>query len=281
MKTTIPLLIAFLFLNTDLSAQIGRLALSPLQTLEQKIGLTDVTIVYSRPSKRGRDIFGALVPYDKMWRTGANRNTTIQFSEDVLLNNTKIKAGKYAIYTIPSKGEWEILLYDDTSNWDVPEEFIEEKVVGRMKVKSENLTEEKEVFTIAISDFTNYEFTLDINWSDRRVSVPIQLTTREMMDKKIARALGGPNNNDYYAAAVYEMESGHDFQKGLEHIMKIIDNADDISFWDIRVQAILLMEMGRNDEAKKVAEKGLKMAQDVKSEYGISEFNKVLSRVGG
>lgn len=279
MKIRLSILFALLFISYDSSSQIGRLALSPLQTLEQKIGLTEITIVYCRPSMRGREIFGDLVPYDKMWRTGANRNTTIQFSDQVNINGAIVKAGKYAIFTVPSRNEWEIIFYDDTSNWNVPENFDEAKVVARAKVMSEKLPSKHEVLTIIIGDFTNYQFDLVISWSDTQVSLPIHLNTKEVMDKRIDNILGGPTYQDYYAAAEYQMESGHDFQKGLDYILKGMELTDNIIWWDLRLQSILLMELGRKDEAKEVAEKGLKMAQEVNRQYGIDEFNKILKKL--
>ena len=267
------------FISQDLFSQIGRLALSPKQKTELKLGLTDIIIEYSRPSKRDRKIFGALVPYGEYWRTGANRSTTISLSEDFMVGQEKVKKGKYAIFTIPNPNEWEVVLYSDTDNWDVPEDIDKEKIAAKIKVPSQQLATSQEVFSIEIGDFTNYEFDLDIAWDKTMVSIPIGLVTREMMDEKIAATLSGPDQDDYYAAAVYEMESGGNYAQGLEYINKSIELLDKVSFWEIRVKAILLEKLGKKSEAKATAEQGLAMATEVGSDYGKREFNKVLKKL--
>ncbi len=267
------------FMNYEAEGQIGRLPLSPVQKIEQNIGVTDISIVYSRPSMRGRDIFGDLVPYDKLWRTGANRNTTIEFSKDVVLGDKRINRGKYAVFTIPSPKQWEVIIYTDTDNWDIPEDYDESKIVAKTTVPSNRLEEPLEVFSITIGDFTNFTFDLIISWSNTSVSIPIDLTTKEIMDKKIDNALSGPSYNDYYAAAEYQMEAGKEFQKGLDYINKAIEVTDEVIWWDLRIKAILLMELGQFDESLKVANEGLKMAEKVGRAYGINEFQKILKKL--
>lgn len=267
------------FQCSNIYSQIGRLALSPTQKTIQTIGLTDITIEYSRPSMRGRTIFGDLVPYGKYWRTGANRNTTIEISEDFFIDNKKVKKGKYAIFTVPKQNEWEILLYNDTDNWDVPEEIDVHKIVAHAVVNPEKMVQKKEVFTVSVGDFTNYEFDLTISWENTIVTLPIGLDTREMMDEKIKRNLSGPGYEDYYLAAVYEMESGMDYEQGLEWIIKARELKDGGTWWDIRVQSILLMNLGRTAEAKELAEEGLILAKEDKREYGINEFERILREI--
>lgn len=279
MKTTLSLLLFLAFSLTNLQGQVGRLPLSPLQKIEQKIGLTDITIEYSRPSKRGREIFGHLVPYNKLWRTGANRNTTIQFSREVIINKQRVEKGKYAIFSKPTANEWEILFYKDTNNWDVPESIDSSKIVATIKVVPNQKIKEAEVFTIFIGEFTNYEFELNIYWSTISVSVPIELTTKEIMDKKISAVLNGPSYEDYYAAAEYQMESGKEFKKGLEWINKAIDVTDEVTWWDLRIKAKLLMELGNYDESLKVAKEGLIKAENEKREYGINEFRNLIQHL--
>ena len=279
MKTITLAIVTLVFLTNDLTGQIGRLALSPLQKTELKLGLTDISIVYSRPSMRGREIFGGLVPYDQLWRTGANRNTNIEFSEDVIIGGKKVKQGKYALFTIPSRDQWEAIFYNDTSNWDVPEEMDESKIVATITVDSELQKSHTEVLDISIGDFTNYNFDLNIRWSNTAISIPIELNTRKMMESKIKRTLNGPSYNDYYSAAVYEMESGEDFARGLNWINMAMEMTDEVTFWDLRVKAILLMKMGDNPKALKVAKEGLEMAEEIGSSYGTSEFKKVLNKV--
>ncbi len=112
-------------------AQIQTPQPSPYQKIEQTVGLSTVTVEYSRPSMKGRKIFGGLVPYDKLWRTGANRNTIVSFSDDVKIGSTTLKAGNYAIFTKPNPQSWEIYFYSDTNNWGTPQKWDESKSCSR------------------------------------------------------------------------------------------------------------------------------------------------------
>ena len=131
-----------LFLSSYFNySQIKTPRVSPASAIEQMVGLTEIEVEYSRPSKRGRDIFGNVVPYGKIWRTGADNCTTISFSTDVVFNSntsidgvkiskTKIiKAGKYSIFSIPNKESWDVILYSDTDLWGVPKDWDENKIV--------------------------------------------------------------------------------------------------------------------------------------------------------
>ena len=275
--------ITFLFLLFGFStvhAQIGRLDLSPRETTKQRIGLTDVTIDYSRPSMRGRAIFGTLVPYDKLWRTGANRNTTIAFTEDVIINNKTVKKGKYAIFSKPGIDKWKIYFYADTNNWNVPEKIDENKIVATIEIAAQTNASKVESLKISIGHFTNYNFEMDIEWDRAIVSVPIQLTTRKMMEEIITNEMQGPTYEDYYAAAQYEMESGKNLQRGLNWINKAMEITDQVTWWDYRIKAQLLLEKGDLKEARQYAEKGLTLAEIAKRDYGIREFKRILEEIG-
>lgn len=278
---------SFLFLSlfisltiSGLNAQIGRLPLSPLQKTELKIGVTDIAMVFSRPSIRGRKVFGDLVPFNTLWRTGANRNTTIEFSEDVMIDDKRLAKGKYAIFSKPSPENWEIIFYSDTDNWDVPEILDSTKIVGKIDVKTIQLNKRLEVLDISIGDFTNYKFDLNIAWENTAVTVPIVLTTRKLMDDKIANRLNGPKYGDYYLAAVYQMESGKDYEKGLDWINKAIAITEENGWWNLRVKAILLLELNRKEEAKKIAEQGLESAIADERESAIIELKRILIEIG-
>lgn len=123
---------------------------SPVAKLEQKIGLTDLTIQYSRPGKKDRVVFGDLVPFGEVWRTGANENTKITTSDALIFGKDTLKAGLYALFTIPGKDSWEVIFYTDATNWGTPEEWSDAKVALRVKVKPTALKESVESFTIGI-----------------------------------------------------------------------------------------------------------------------------------
>ena len=115
-------------LSTNINAQLKTPAPSPASKIEQKVGLTDVTVEYSRPSMKGRAVFGNLVPYGKLWRTGANQNTKVTFSDDVTIDGKTLKKGTYAVYTKPGKDAWEVLFYSDANNWGTPQNWDDAKV---------------------------------------------------------------------------------------------------------------------------------------------------------
>lgn len=276
-----PLLLtlSFLLFSPKTEAQIGRLPLSPLQTIEQKIARTDITLIYSRPSAKGRKIFGDLVKFDAYWRTGANENTTIEFSEAVYIGGKKVERGKYSIITIPSKSAWEFLLYADTDNWDVPEQVEKEKIVAQIKVIPQSLSDHIENLSISIDNFTNYQFELRIKWEKTQISVPIDLSTRELMDAVILEELSGPDYGDYYLAATYEFESGKNYARGLEWINKAIELTEDIGWWDYRIKSYLLIGLDKKEEAKTIALKGMELAKKAEHSFGMKEFRSILKRL--
>src|SRR5690606_18863074 len=180
MKQLLILSIFSLF-TLGTQAQIVTPQASPSADLEFKVGLTDIEIEYSRPGKRDRVIFGDLVPYGKIWRTGANKNTTISFSDDVIVDGQSIKAGKYAIFTKPEKESWEIYIYSDNENWGVPEKWDDKKVVAKTTAKVFTLPFEIETFEISLGDIQNDNAKLGFLWSNVYVEFKIEDPT----DKKV------------------------------------------------------------------------------------------------
>ena len=148
-------LLAMIIANYAIEAQVKTPAPSPKSVLTQVVGLTDVTIEYSRPSAKGRNVFGDLVPFGKVWRTGANANSTISFSDDVVINGSTLKKGKYAIYTMPKADMWEVIFYTATDNWGNPENWDEKKVAVQTNVDPIALGNNVETLTIAINNLTN------------------------------------------------------------------------------------------------------------------------------
>lgn len=276
MKLNNVLWIFFVCILQSGYSQIGRLALSPYQESSIKIGTTDISLSYSRPSMRDRQIFGGLVPYNQWWRTGANRNTKIKFSEDVIIGNTRVSKGEYAIFSKPTPDQWEIIFYKKTDNWDVPEDIEQESIAASIVVPSEKRSSPLEVLSIVVGDFTNYTFDLNIGWEETTVKIPIQLTTREIMEKKLTRTLDGPSPSDYYLAALYEMESGKNFTRGLTWIEETMRRRESPMWWDYRVKAILLMELDRKKEALPLVKKALEIATAENHEYGKTEMKRIL-----
>jgi len=149
--------------------------LSPLGKVEQIVGLTTIEVEYSRPSARGRVIFGGLVPYGRLWRTGANLNTTITLSHDIKMNQQEIKKGAYAIFTIPAENaDWEVLIYDDP-NGHTPLVIDESKVVSRFNVAANKSLDYLESFTIDFGNFKTSSANMYIKWADVVLDIPLEV----------------------------------------------------------------------------------------------------------
>lgn len=266
MKKTIVFLFT-LFVAFSLNAQIKTPQPSPYSKTTQKVGLTDVTLEYSRPGARGRTIFGDLVPFGKVWRTGANANTKITFSTSVAINGTTLKAGTYALYTIPNKNEWEIIFYSDASNWGNPAKWDDSKVAAKAKVQAFQLPMKVETFTITFDDLTNDSATLGIIWENTYLNIKFEVPTHKAVMASINKTMSGkPTANDYYSAAVYFKESNGDVNKAVKWINKAVKlNGEKTPFWMYRQQSLILAKSGNKKAAIAAAKKSLAGAKVAKN----------------
>src|SRR5690606_34450289 len=185
-------------------AQVQTPQPSPFSKVEQKVGLTDVTLEYSRPGVKGRKIFGGLESYDKIWRTGANKNTIITFSDPVTIEGKQLAAGSYAIFTKPGKENWEVYFYSDTNNWGVPQEWDNNKVAASVTVQAHEAPFNVETFTIDINSITNSGAAIEFIWETTYLAVPFEVPTDNKVLASINDTLNGnPTAQDYFNAAVY------------------------------------------------------------------------------
>lgn len=256
------LLACFLAAGISVQAQIETPQPSPSAKIMQTVGLTEVTVEYSRPAMRGRTIFGDLVPYDQLWRTGANANTTIEFSDDVTIGESAVKAGKYAIFTKPGKDTWEVILYNDTSNWGTPRAWDESKVVATAVAPVNKMPYKTESFTIGINNLSSNQADLEFSWEKTLVVVPFAVPTDKKATASIEKAMAGPQAGDYFAAARYYFEEGKDMDKAKMWIDKAIDmTSDNPRFWYLRQQSLIYAKMGKKAEAIKIAKESLALAE--------------------
>lgn len=225
-------------------AQVKIPEMSPRAVVKQVVGLTDVEIVYSRPSARGRAVYGNLVPFGKLWRTGANDNSIISFSDDVVINGKTLKKGKYALYTIPNIQNWEILFYTATDNWGTPKDFDEAKVALKATVNEEALTKPVETFTIAVNNLETNSATLDISWENSSVSLKFEVPTKKIAIASIEKTLAGPTPEEYYTAAQYYYQSGSDINKGREYIDKAVELSKNVPFYYLRLKSLIQAKQG-------------------------------------
>lgn len=256
------LLACFLAAGISVQAQIETPQPSPSAKVMQTVGLTEVTVEYSRPSMKGRKIFGNLVPFDKLWRTGANLNSKITFSDDVTIGDTSVKAGTYAIFTKPGKSTWEIILYSDVENWGTPRNWDDAKVVAKTVAPVNTMPYATESFTIGIGNLTNTQADLEFSWEKTLVVVPFAVPTDKKATASIEKMMSGPQAGDYFASARYYLEEGKDMDKAKMWIDKAIDmTSDNPRFWYLRQQSLVYAKMGKKAEAVAIAKKSLALAE--------------------
>lgn len=255
----LTLLLVFTGITTQ--AQIKTPAPSPSSKVEQMVGLTDVTVEYSRPSMRGRTIYGDLVPFNKKWRTGANANTKITFSTDVTIDGKKLKKGTYALYSVPNKDAWEIIFYSDAKNWGLPQKWDDSKVALKTTAKTNPLGFNMETFTLGFGDLTDGNSAmLHIMWENTEVGIKINVPTEEIAMKSIESVLAGPSANDYFGAASYYNATGKDTEQALEWINKAVAMNPD-AFWMTRQKSLIQAKMGDKKGAIATAKKSMEVAE--------------------
>ncbi|MAD98145.1 MAG: dihydrolipoamide dehydrogenase [Flavobacteriaceae bacterium] len=243
--------------------RIAAPAPSPASTINQTVGLTKFTLEYSRPGMKGRKIFGDLVPFDKIWRTGANANTKITFDTDIMIGETTVKAGSYSIYTKPGKSEWTVMLYATTDNWGNPREWDDAKVVASATVKSENMPMTVESFTITFDDLTNNSAVLGMLWENTYVGLPFTVPTDGAVMASIEEVMKGePNDRAYYDAAVYFKSAGKDINQALTWIDKAVEmTKEEPKFWYLRQQSLIHAKAGKTETAIAAAKQSLELAK--------------------
>ena len=263
LKTTS--VIAFItFTAIAVKAQIKTPAPSPSQKITQAFGLGEIKIEYSRPGVKGRVIFGDLVPFGKVWRTGANASTQISFTDSVKVNNTAVAPGTYAIYTMPGQAEWDIMLYKDLELEGNVAEYKTENELMRFKAKPVMLSDKMETFTIEVNNVTPTTCSIDLLWDKTKVSIPVAVEIDSRIEKQIARELGPGDRKPYYAAANYYYENNKDLNKALEWANKAVENNPD-AYWMSHLKAKIQMKLKDYPGAMKSAEMSLTKAQAEKN----------------
>jgi hypothetical protein len=258
--------LAMIIANFVTEAQVKTPQPSPKSTLTQIVGLTTVEVVYSRPSAKGRDVFNNLVPFGKLWRTGANENTTISFSDDVVIDGKTLPKGKYALFTTPKADSWEIFFYKTTDNWGNPETWDETKVALKTTVKSEHIDRNVESFTIGISNLDNNFAHLELSWEKTIVAIKFEVPTSKTAMASIDKVLAGPAAGDYFSSAQYLLNSNGDMTKALTYINKALDMNKDKPFWYTRLKSLIQAKQGDKSGAIETAKISLAAAEAAKNQ---------------
>lgn len=256
-----------------LNAQLQSPKASPLAKVEQKVGLTDVKVEYSRPAKNGRVVFGDLLPENELWRTGANENTKITFSDAVVFGNDTLKAGTYAIFTKPNATVWEVIFYTDITNWGTPDEWDETKVAYRIKAKVANLNDVVETFTISVDNIGAKQADLNFSWDKTRATITFAVPTDSKMAASIEKVMAGPSAGDYHSAAEFYYKEKKDMKKALEWSTKACELKGDDAFWMLRLKSLIQAELGDYKGAIATAKKSLAAAEKAKYQAYIDMNN--------
>ncbi len=265
---------ALVFLSAD--AQLKTPAPSPSQTIKQDFGLSSIELSYSRPGIKGRKIFGDIVPFGKVWRTGANSATVLTFGDEVTIGNVKIPAGKYGLLSIPEKKKWTLII---TKQTDVtsPAAYKPEMDVVRVTANVMKTGETVETFTMQFADIKATSCALQLSWDRSMVSLPI--TTE--VDSKVMASIESAMKSEkppYFQAAVYYMENGKDLNQALDWFNKAVEQNPN-AFWIQHQWANCLARLGKKSEAIAAANRSKELAIEAKNEDYVKLNDKLLKEL--
>ncbi len=235
---------------------------SPAQTVKQDFGIGNIELSYSRPGKKDRKIFGDLVPFGKVWRTGANNATTLNFSDTVIIGGTKIAPGKYGLLSIPDKNEWTFIITKQL-NVTSPTAYKQDMDVVRVKAKPETTKDVTETFTIQFDNVKASTAEIAVMWDNVVARLPISTEFDARVVKDIANALR--DNRPYFQAGMYYVESGRDLNQAVEWFDLAIQQNPN-AFWVFHQKANALAKLGKKEEARTAANKSLELAKQASND---------------
>jgi tetratricopeptide (TPR) repeat protein len=250
---------------------------SPVQTIKQAFALSDISLEYSRPSVKGRVIFGDLVPFGKIWRTGANGATKITFGEDVKIDGMALTAGTYAIYSIPNKDSWELMFYKDLSLGGNVAEYKKENEVAKLVLKTKTIADKIECFTMDISDVTSSTAMINLTWEKTRVG----FTVVADIDTRIMKAIDAnvvQDNRPYFQAASYYYESNKDLIKAAEWADKAFA-ANPNAYWILMLKAKIQAKQKDKKAAIVTAEQVITIATEGKNDDYVKQAKDLIAEM--
>ena len=267
-----------LFVATSLGAgaqvTVKLPSLSPTAKYSQDFSISNIEVTYSRPSLRGRRIYGDVVPFGKVWRTGANAPTKIKTGEELEIGGHKVKAGEYSIYTIPGKDRWEVVINTGTGAWTA-EGFPRDFDVARFYIKPVPMESNVQTFTILITDMTFNTCKLEMQWEKTKIVIPIVARNSDAIETNIDKAVNTVPTIPYFQAANYYYESNMKLDKASMYVDKALDQ-DPKAYYIWYLKARIEKKLDHKEEAKMAAKKSMDLAKGTPNENEYMRNNQKL-----
>ena len=268
MKATLLIAIFISLVQFGFGQDLKVPTLSPLSEVTQEVALTQVKLTYSRPSAKGRKVFGGLVPFNEVWRTGANASTKLTFTEDVKIEGNALKAGTYALYTIPGETEWTVIIHTNTKHRSIAGDVYKPaEDAFRFKAKPGRTSNFVESFTIGFSDITASSVSIYVAWENTRIKFRIDFDVDSQVDRQIATLASGPtgmSHQNLFLAAEYYLHNKKDLTKADAWIVSAIEKSPKNARYGL-LRAKILADSGKKDEALKVVAEANAWATEAKN----------------
>lgn len=246
---------------------------SPACTLKQRVGLTDIEVVYSRPSVKDRAIFGAMVPYGKVWRTGANQATKITFSTNVKLNGKEVPAGTYALMTIPGKDEWTVIVNKGPEGWS-PYKYDEKQDIFRFAVKPITMPWSMETFTIDFNEIRDESSKLNLIWDKTKIPIEISVEYADKLTKQIQDVMASDEaKKPYFQAANFYYNHNKDMNEAKKWVEEALKERE--AHYIVFLKAEILEKLGDKEGAVKAAKRSKELAEKA-NDNGYIQLNEAL-----
>lgn len=257
-------------------AQVKMPAPSPIQTIKQDFGMGNIEVTYSRPNTKGRKIFGDLVPYNKLWRTGANAATKIVFTDAVELGGKKLDSGTYVLYTIPNMDSWEVIINKGLTNWGV-DGYKESEDVIRFRVEPVKSKPAVETLTMQFINVKPASCELQVMWAKTSISIPVTTNIKDRLKAQIEAAML-TDKKPYWQAAQFYKEYDDNLAKALDNCNKAVAE-NDKAFWIWLYKAKIEKEMGDKAGAKLSAQKSLALSKEAKNDDYVKMNEELLRKL--
>lgn len=268
MRSMICTLVLMFLVQTGLGQDLKVPTLSPLTEVTQEVGLTQVKLSYSRPSAKGRKVFGDLVPFNEIWRTGANASTKLTFTEDVKIEGNSLKPGTYALYTIPGEKEWTIIIHTNTKHRSLAGDVYKQaEDAFRFKAKPAKISNYVETFTIEFGDFTTSSCKLILSWENTQIKFPIEFDVDARVNEQVAALVNSPtgmSHQNYFLAAEYYLHNDKNLTKADEWILSALEKSPKNARYGL-LRAKILAKAGKKDLALKVVAEANAWARESKN----------------